>query len=88
LVCVPQSGKLLPDLDKSLLGHVPGEVAVAQDPVRDRMEPIAQRDGQLAKGDSIALSRQLHEFSSHFLTVSCTDPLTRTTRLEQRWFNR
>ena len=38
---VTQPGKLLPDLHKRVLGHVAGELAVAQDPMRHRVEPIA-----------------------------------------------
>ena len=68
---VTHPGKLLPDLHQRLLGHVSGELPVAQDPMRHRMEPIAQCHGQLAKGDSIALTRQLHEFSVHLSSPSC-----------------
>ena len=71
-VGVTQPGKLLPDLHQRLLGHISGKLPVAQDPMRHRMEPIAKCHGQLAKGDSIALTRPLHEFSLHFPSPSCS----------------
>ena len=67
VIGTPQAGQLPPDLDQGLLGRVSGQLAVAQDPVRHRVEPVAEARGELGKGVSVAPLRSLDQVLLHAL---------------------
>ena len=54
---VAQLRKIPPDVQERLLRRVLGEIGVAQDPERHRMEPIASGHGQAREGLFVAVLR-------------------------------
>jgi len=55
---VAQLGKVAPDVQQRLPRGVLGEFDVAQDPVRDRMKPIAKSDCQARESLFVTLLRE------------------------------
>jgi hypothetical protein len=62
---VAELRKVLPDGEQRLLRRVLGEVDVAQDPVRHRMETVAARHGEACKCPFVAMLRPCHEIGIH-----------------------
>jgi hypothetical protein len=62
---VPERRKLPPGDDQSLLDGILCEPEIAQDPIRDREEPVASGARQAGKGFLISGSRSLDEGNLH-----------------------
>ena len=71
---VAELRKVSPDVEQRLLRGVLGEVGVAQDPVRHRMEPIADGHGEAGEGPFVAALRSNHEFGIH-APSACGGPI-------------
>ena len=56
-----------PDVEQRLLRRVLGEIGVAQDPVRHRMETISHGDGEAREGLLVAVLCLPHEIDVHVL---------------------
>ena len=64
-VVVAQRGQLAPGRDQGLLDGVLGSIDVAQDPERDRHQPIADRTCEIGERFLIPSSGQVHECLLH-----------------------
>ena len=64
---VAELGKVPPDGQQRLLRRILGEVDVAQDPVRHRVEPVAGGDGEAREGLLVTVLRPDHEIGIHTL---------------------
>ena len=64
---VAELRKVPPDGEQRLLRRVLGEVDVAQDPVRHRVEPVADGDGEAREGLLVTVLRPDHEICIHAL---------------------
>jgi hypothetical protein len=62
---VAQLRKISPDRQQRLLRRVLGEADVAQDPVRDRVQPPTGSDREARECLLIAALRRLHELDVH-----------------------
>ena len=62
---VAELRKVSPDAQQRLLRRILGEVDIAQDPVRHRVEPVAARDGEAREGLLVAVLRPDHECGIH-----------------------
>ena len=62
---VAQSREVPPDAQQRLLRRVLGEVGVAQDPVRHRVEAISHGDGEAREGLLVAALCAPHEIDVH-----------------------
>jgi hypothetical protein len=61
--------EITPDGEQRLLRRVLGELDVAQNPVRHRMEPIARRNGEAREGRFVAVLCSRHEIGIHASSV-------------------
>ena len=75
---VAELRKIPPDGQQRLLRRVLGEVEVAQNSMRDRMEPIAHGHGEAREGLLVAVLRANHEIGIH---ASSARPATRSRLL-------
>jgi hypothetical protein len=64
-VVVAQRRQLAPGRDQGLLDSVFGSIEVAQDPERDRDQPITDRTCEVGERFLIAPAGQVHECSLH-----------------------
>ncbi|MEO8571067.1 MAG: hypothetical protein ABI553_05140 [Chloroflexota bacterium] len=64
-VVVAQRRQLAPSRDQGLLDRVLGPREIAQDPERDRHQPIADRTCEIGERFLIAPTGQVHEGSLH-----------------------
>ncbi len=64
-VDVAQLGQLTPGRDKGLLDGVLRPIDVAQDPIRDRHQPVTDRTCEVGERLLIPLPGQVHERSLH-----------------------
>ncbi len=62
---VAELGKVSPDGQQRLLRRILGEVGVAQDPVRHRVEPVADGDGEAREGLLVTALRPDHQIGVH-----------------------
>ena len=62
---VAELGQVPPDREQRLLRRVLGEIGVAQDPVRHRMEPVAHGDGEAREGPFVTALCESHELGIH-----------------------
>ena len=62
---VAQRGQVAPDRDECALDRVLGAVEVAQDPVRDLEQAVADRTGQALVGLPVPRASSIHQGSVH-----------------------
>jgi Protein of unknown function (DUF2630) len=67
---IAKLGKVPPDSQQRLLRGVLGELGVAQDPVRHRMESVAACDGEAREGLLVAVLRPDHEIGVHAIPLA------------------
>ena len=70
---VAELRKVPPDGQQRLLRRVLGEIGVAQDPVRHRVEAVAHGDGEAREGLFVAALRPEHELGIHPLRTMRVD---------------
>ncbi len=80
---VAQGGKVTPDGQQRLLRGVLGEIGIAQDPERHRMEPIADGDGEAHECLLVAALRSCHEMDVHASCLLCAS--TSPRRIYSVW---
>jgi hypothetical protein len=67
---VAERGKVLPDREQRLLGRVLGQIHIAQDPMRDRVQPVAARHGKARECLAVARCARITSSGSPSLRSS------------------
>jgi uncharacterized RmlC-like cupin family protein len=81
---VAEIGEVPPDVEQRLLRRILGEVDVAQDPVRNGVEPTANGYGEARKGLLVAILRPDHKRGIHVPSPS----MHRSRRIHGVWGGR